>query len=279
MRENYSGEIALSFAKRNGRTISDRTYRHGNSRISANIPVAGGVPCYFLISTGGGFIEGERYKQCIHLGKDAHAIVTTQTPSYIYKCDHGLTTSQTCTVDLEEDSFLEFYMDETIPYKDAIYQQLTEVEMAPGSRLLFTDGLTSGWAPDGTPFLYGRIGQHLCVRREGKLLYNDYLCIDPRREKAGELGFFEGAGCFHSAVIIDEKLDANAVNFLRESLSKVQTRARFGVTLLEQDGVALRILGPDADENRAVLDAFVRCYREEICGMERMSLRKRNGDR
>ena len=87
----------------------------------------------------------------------------------------------------------------------------------------------------------------------------------------------DGAGCFHSAVVIDEKIDAAAVDFIRVSLSRVQTDARFGVTLLEQDGVALRILGPDADENRAVLDAFVRCCREEICGMERVSLRKRNG--
>lgn len=277
MRREYSGEIDLSFAKKGDRTLSDKTYRSGNSRISANIPVAGDIPCYFLISTGGGFVEGERYRQSIHLGRDAHAIVATQTPSYIYKCEHGLTTSQSCRVCLEEGSCLEFYMDETIPYKDAIYEQKTEVDMEAGCRLLFTGGLTGGWSPDGSLYTYGRIGQHLKIRREGKLLYNDYLRMDPRRERVQELGLFEGAGYFHSAVVIDPEIDAAAVDLMRQYLSKVETHARYGVSLLEEDGAALRILGPDADENRAVLDAFIRCYREEIRGMAPVSLRKRNG--
>lgn len=279
MRSRCSGEIELSFVSRGGRTISDRTYRCGNSRISANIPVAEKIPCHFLISTGGGFIEGEQYRQSIHLGKGAHAVVATQTPSYIYKCEHGRETSQKCSVSLEEESFLEFYMDETIPYKDAIYHQLTEVDMEPGSRLIFTDGLTSGWAPDGSLYAYGQIRQHLRIRRNGRLLYNDYLRVDPRKEREEELGFFEGAGCFHSAVIIDEKINADMADFIRQSLSGIRTDARFGLSLLEQDGAVLRILGPNADENRTVLDAFVRCYREKICGMQPIWLRKRNGSR
>ena len=127
--------IELSFKRQGNRTISDRTYRHGNSRISANIPIAGDVPCYFLISTGGGFIEGEHYLQKIHLGPGSHAILTTQTPNYIYKCEHGLTTRQNMVLSAEDHSVLEFYIDETIPYKDAIYQQETGIELGEGARL------------------------------------------------------------------------------------------------------------------------------------------------
>ena len=277
MSKTLSGEIELSFACRGDRVIADRTYRRGNSRISANVPAAGGIPCYFLISTGGGFIEGEHYRQSIHLGMDAHAIVTTQTPNYIYKCEHGLTTRQECSVSMEKGSFLEYYIDETIPYKDAVYEQRTDIQLQEDARLILTDGLTSGWAPDGSAFSYGRIGQRIRVRRGDRLLYNDYLLIDPSRQPAAQLGFFEGFACFHSAVIIDACLDAAFVDAVRDRLARLRTSARFGVSLLEEEGVVLRILGPDADQTRTVLDAFIRFYREEVCKLAPVDLRKRNG--
>ena len=35
----------------------------------------------------GGFVEGEQYQVTIDVSKDAHALVTTQTPTYVYKCE------------------------------------------------------------------------------------------------------------------------------------------------------------------------------------------------
>lgn len=274
MKDTYSGVIELSFKNQGGRTISDRTYRHGNSRISANIPIAGDTPCYFLISTGGGFIEGEHYLQKIHLGSDSHAVLTTQTPNYIYKCEHGRTTCQDMDLSCEDGSVLEFYIDETIPYENALYQQNTEVELGEGARLILTDGLSSGWSPDDRPFTYGRIGQHIRIKRNGKLLYNDYLLVDPQRENMQELGFFEGMKCFHSVILIDDKIDKKLIEKMRAKLSLLETSARYGISLLEESGAALRILGPDPDENRKVMWTFLNYYREQILGFPHLNLRK-----
>lgn len=274
MRERYSGVIDLSFARRGNRTISDKTYRHGNSRISANIPVAGEIPYYFLISTGGGFLEGERYLQRIHLGEGAHAIVTTQTPNYIYKCEHGRTTRQENEVSAEAGSFLEYYIDETIPYRNAIYQQDTTITLGEGARLILTDGLSSGWSEEDEPFTYGRIGQHIAIRRGNRLLCNDYLLVDPRKDPMDQLGYFEGMRCFHSVTLIDERIDKSVVESLRQNLEGLETRARFGISLLEQEGAVLRLLGPDPDENHRVMHALVSDYRERICGLAPVNLRK-----
>ncbi len=274
MKNMCSGMIELSFKKQGDRTISDRTFRHGNSRISANIPIAKDVPCYFLISTGGGFIEGEHYLQKIHLGPESHAILTTQTPNYIYKCEHGLTTRQDMILSAEDNSVLEFFIDETIPYKDAIYRQETDIELGEGARLILTDGLSSGWSPDGKPFAYGRIGQHIRIRHEGKLLCNDLLYLDPRLENMEELGYFEGMNCFHSVILIDDAIDKKMVQAMRECLSGLRTTARYGISLLEEGGCTLRILGPDPDENHKVMWSFINYYREQILGFSHINLRK-----
>lgn len=90
----YDGTIKLSFVSRNGRTVAKDTYRSGNSRISSSIPTNDGTPYYFLIATGGGYTEGESYLQEIELEKDTHAVLTTQTPNYVYKSENMKLTRQ-----------------------------------------------------------------------------------------------------------------------------------------------------------------------------------------
>ena len=95
----YDGTIKLSFVSRNGRTVAKDTYRSGNSRISSSIPTNDGTPYYFLIATGGGYTEGESYLQEIELEKDTHAVLTTQTPNYVYKSENMKLTRQKAKVD------------------------------------------------------------------------------------------------------------------------------------------------------------------------------------
>ena len=48
------------------------------------------MPMAFLLFPNvwvGGFVEGEQYQVTIDVNKDAHALVTTQTPTYVYKCE------------------------------------------------------------------------------------------------------------------------------------------------------------------------------------------------
>ena len=65
MTQVYDGFVHLGFSNRNGRTISHKKYQEGNSRVSADNSDANGVPYYFLINMGGGFVEGEQYQVTI----------------------------------------------------------------------------------------------------------------------------------------------------------------------------------------------------------------------
>lgn len=272
----YAGEIHLTFANRNGRTVAERTYRRGNSRISANIPVAGGIPYYFLISTGGGYTEGESYFQQIELQDHTHVILTTQTPNYIFKCEHNKLTRQTNILNVKDHCLLEYYIDETIPYANALFQQDTEVHLGEGSAMILTDGLTGGWSVDEKPFQYGRIGIRTRVFRKEQLLLNDYLLVDPKEDPMDQIGYFEGSLNYNSAVIIDPKIDSAMLRTLQESMRHLSTSSRFGMSLLETEGAVLRVLGDSAYKNREVIDAWIRCYREEIRGLPHVDLRKNN---
>ena len=242
MRSRYAGEIYLSFTRRGEQTVADRTFRRGNSRISANNAPGNETPYYFLISTGGGFTEGEQYLQDISLGESTHAILTTQAPGYIYKCENGRLTEQKFQIRIGDGACLEYYQDETIPYALARFRQRTEIELGRGSRLLLTDGLTAGWSADEQPFQYHDIGICTRVRRNGRLLLNDSLLVNPSADPMGEIGYFEGFTNYNSAVFFDESIEPETVDQMRESLADLSTESMWGLTYLDGGGALLRVI-------------------------------------
>lgn len=271
--KDIDGYIDLCFVHRNNRTVAERTYREGNSRISASITDTGTTPVYFLISTGGGFIEGESYHQHISLEENAHAVVTSQAPSYIYKCENGLTTKQSTAITVGKNATLEFYLDEVVPYKNANYLQETTVDLDEGASIILTDGLTAGWSPDGSPFQHHFAGLKMTIKQNDRLLLNDFLVCDLLEDDMGEIGFFEGYRNYNSVTIIDPLLTQKHVDQFREVLASIDTDCRYGVTQIDS-GVVLRVLGPNYHENRRLIWLFTNFYREEIKIFSPINLRK-----
>ena len=79
----------------------------------------------------------------IDVNKDAHALVTTQTPTYVYKCEKGQLTQQNTSITLEENSYLEYMADEVIPYLKSRYFQTSRIDMDKSAHLIYSDGVTA----------------------------------------------------------------------------------------------------------------------------------------
>ena len=271
--KDVDGYIDLRFTYRNDRTVAKKIYREGNYRVSAALLDTGNIPVYFLISLGGGFIEGEKYLQEIQLEESTHAVVTTQTPTYVYKCPNGLLTKQKSLVKVGENAILELYFDEVVPYEDAHYLQETIIEMEKGASVILTDGLTAGWSAEGAPFQYRFTGLKTIIKKEGKEVLNDFLICDPTVENMEDIGLFEGNSNFNSGVIIDEELDKVCLEQFRKVLDSLETPCQYGVTQIDA-GIVLRILGPSYHENRRIMWFFTNFYREQIKNFPAINLRK-----
>ena len=272
--KKYDGMIDLQFTYGDGESYAKKTLRNGNSWLSFRQPNKDNIPYYFLITTGGGYVEGEHYKHQISLDKNSHAIVTTQSPTYVYKCENHKMTTQDEVIKLGKDAILEFYQDETIPYRDAYYHQTADIEMEKGAKLILTDGLSKGWSPDGAPFQYDEIGQQTKITYDGKLVYNDYLLVNPDIDPMQEIGYFEGRLNFNSVVIIDENINQKTVEELRKYLSQFDVPIHYGISLLEEDGMVLRLLSDSAFENHKLMWKFISYYREKILHFSELNLRK-----
>lgn len=270
-----AGITELVFTVRNGRHISEHVYQEGNGRVSFALPNDDNLPYHMLITNGGGFIEGEHYRNTVVVEKDAHAIVASQAPTYIYKCENGGHVTQHLYSRVEDGAFLELYMDEVIPYRNARFLQTTEVDMPADATLILTDGLTSGWSPDGELFQYNQCEMATRIRVDGSIVYNDHLICNPEIDSMKNLGFFEGHTVFNSCVIIDAGIDGAFVEAARQAFADVPEDLKFGLSLLnDEHGVILRILGREAQHNRYLMWQFIDHFREEVKGLKHLDLNK-----
>ncbi|EPI5724203.1 urease accessory protein UreD [Enterococcus hirae] len=276
MKDTYDGIIDMNFIYKYDRTIADKTYRKGNFRISSMLRNTDIIPQYFIISTGGGYVEGESYLQKFRLDQKSHVILTTQTPNYIFKCDNRKLTKQTTEISLEKDSFLEYYTDEIIPYKDAMYRQDTNINMKKGSKLILTDGLTSGWSKNQALFQYKNIMIKTQISMDNELILNDCMVIDSSNNNIEEIGIFEGKKCFNSVVIIDETINNEIILKLQIITNNLSTNSILGISLLEKYGLVVRILGDSIQDNQLIMQTIINYYRRCIYNLSSLNLRKFN---
>ena len=271
----YAGEIEILLEKRNDNTIIAKRYFDGLVKVSPTIYLdREKIATYFLLQLGGGYVEGEKYKNEITLKRGARSIITTQAPNKVYKCPNKLITEQTTFIKLEEDSILEYITDTVILYKDAMYKQVNDIYMANSSTLIYTDGITSGWSPEGEYFQYTSAQLITRVYVDNKIVLLDNLLVNPRENDVTKLGYFEGYKNFGTLLVINKDITIEVIDLLREKIKKLGLPIDFGISEIEVNGFVLRVLGNLTQNIEAAIKECHDCIREMFLGSKELFIRK-----
>lgn len=272
---NFDGKIRIILEEKNGKTVINEIYHEGVSKVSPTMHLdSEKIPCYFLMHMGGGYVEGEACSNYIELKKGARSIITTQAPTLIYKSQNGIPCKQYSMIKLEENSVLEYMLDNTILFKDAIYNQNTDIYMAKNSTLIYTDGLTSGWSPDGAKFQYDTVRMKNRIFMDEELVFLDNLFLNPKNQDLEDLGFLEGYSNYGTAIIIDRRIDETFVEKLREDIEALKLDINFGISSLEVNGFVIRVIGNLTQDIQKAIYVCVNHVRKELFGSCELHLRK-----
>ncbi len=244
VKKEYAGIIELVLEKKDGRTITSKKFYEGLVKVSANIRNdRERIPTYYLLQLGGGYIEGEKYKNTFILKDDTRAIITTQASTKVYKCENNNKVLQETIIELGKDSVLEYITDSIILYKNAIYKQVNNIYLDESSTLIYSDGITAGWSPEGEKFTYNNVQLKSNVYINNKIVLLDNLIVNPRENDVTKLGFFEEYSNFGTLLIINKNITSNVIEELRKELEKIELPIDFGISELEVNGFVLRVLG------------------------------------
>lgn len=270
-----AGLIDLVLEKQGDVVVSPRKYFNGVFKLSPKMELdVERIPAYFLMQLGGGIVEGERYNINVELKENVRAIVTTQAASKVYKCENSYESFQETTLKLEENSILEYITDPVILYKDAVYRQENNIYMTKSSTLIYTDGITSGWSPDKKRFQYEKAKLKTNIYMDGVPVLLDNMLIDPREDDIDGLGFMEGYKNFATLIILDDRIDKNIIEHLREEILKLNLDINFGITGLEVNGFVLRVIGNLTQDLEEVVGLCHNYIRRKILNSQNLTIRK-----
>ncbi|SPZ48915.1 Urease accessory protein UreH [Sarcina ventriculi] len=271
----YAGLIDLVLEKQGDVVVSPRKYFNGVFKLSPKMELdVERIPAYFLMQLGGGIVEGERYNINVELKENVRAIVTTQAASKVYKCENSYESFQETTLKLEENSILEYITDPVILYKDAVYRQENNIYMTKSSTLIYTDGITSGWSPDKKRFQYEKAKLKTNIYMDGVPVLLDNMLINPREDDIDGLGFMEGYKNFATLIILDDRIDKNIIEHLREEILKLNLDINFGITGLEVNGFVLRVIGNLTQDLEEVVGLCHNYIRRKVLNSQNLTIRK-----
>ncbi|MEV5603492.1 urease accessory protein UreD [Streptomyces sp. NPDC052299] len=246
------GILDLAFAVRGGRTELVGRYQKTPLQIMRPLwidPAQPGMAYVYLMATGGGIAQADRYRMDFHCGPGTQVHLTTQAATKVFRMEHDYA-SQRVHLTAEAGSYVEYLPDPLIPFRDARFYQRTEVTVAPGATVLVGDTLTAGRLARGERHAYRALATDLRVSRpDGTLLAVDTLRLAPGQQGNGEpgpgvLGPGVFAGHDHVAslfVVTDRVPAAGLADTLHEALAGLGVL--YGVSVLPRDcGAWVRLL-------------------------------------
>ncbi|MBU6532157.1 urease accessory protein UreD [Streptomyces mayonensis] len=241
------GILDLGFVRRGERTELVERYQKTPLEIMRPLyvdPALPGMACTYVMATGGGVAQADRYRQDFRCGPGTQALFTTQAATKVYRMEQDYAT-QLVRLSAAEGAYVEYLPDPLIPFEGARFHQDVVLTVDEDATVVYGETVTAGRVARGERHLYTALGSDLEIRRpDGTLLAVDTLRLAPRR-----CGGVDGPGVFgghdHVAslfVVSGRRPAAEIADALHESLTG--HAVLHGASVLPDDcGAWVRILG------------------------------------
>jgi urease accessory protein len=145
----------------------------------------------YVISPSGGILQGDRYKIGIKLSNNAHAHITTQGATRIYKMEKDYAT-QMIDIVVEEGCYCEYIPDQIIPYANSRFYQLANLKVHETATMIYSEILVPGRVASGENFEYDICYiKTVATNHADKLRFIDVLKLMPKKDNFKARGIME----------------------------------------------------------------------------------------
>ncbi|MEU8137378.1 urease accessory protein UreD [Streptodolium elevatio] len=237
------GILDLAFEHQAGRTELVGRYQKSPLQLMRPLYVDPHLPdmaFVYVMATGGGIAQADRYRMDVRCGPDTRVHVTTQAATKVYGMEHDYAT-QLVRLTAEPGSYVEYLPDPLIPFARARFYQHTSVTVAPGATAVVGETVAAGRLARDERHAYHHLATDLEFRRpDGTLLAVDTL----RLEAGAAAGPAVQAGHDHvsSLFVVTDRAPKEIADALHAALAFLELP--YGVSILPHDcGAWIRILG------------------------------------
>jgi len=217
----------------------------------------------FILSPSGGILQGDRYRMDVELKNNAITHLTTQGATRIYKMNSNYAT-HLVTINLKNNSYLEFIPEQIIPYNNSRFYQKTQLNIDDSSTVVYSETIVPGRIAMGEMFDFD-----VCyLKTEGtlnkKINFRDSSLLLPKTQKIQSLAIFDDKTILTSVYLMTKK-PINKINKLvNEMFSNMQDISGGSSVLPNNSGLSIRILGNSSEDQKTTIYEILKIIRKEI---------------
>ncbi|MEL7991856.1 urease accessory protein UreD [Streptomyces albidoflavus] len=272
------GILDLRFALRGDRTELTGRYQKTPLQIMRPLyvdPEVPGMAFTYVMATGGGVAQADRYRQDLVCGPGTQALFTTQAATKVYRMEHDYAT-QRVHLTAGEGAYVEYVPDAVIPFAGSRFHQSSVVTADETATVVYAETVTAGRLARGERHEYTVFTSDLEIRRPDGTL----LAVDTMRLRPEDIGGVTGPGVFAaydhvaSVYVISARRPAREIaDTLHGSLEGADVLHGASV-LPDECGAWTRILGREQPSVTAAVHAAWDAVRRLLLGHPAPDLRK-----
>ncbi|MGH1370399.1 MAG: urease accessory protein UreD [Cellvibrionaceae bacterium] len=294
--KRWLAKFAGEFVSVDGHTRMGPTEHCGPLRVQRPFyPEGLGCLHLYLLHPPGGLVGGDRLSIELAAEAQSHVLMTTPSAGKVYRNISDLSQGQHVTLSVADGAQLEYLPQENIIFDGADAELTTEVDISGSGLFIGWEITCLGRFESREMFERGRLTQSLMVRRAGRPLFSDRLCLSalegeeesastavvqntPRTDLQKCRAGFQGFSVFGSFVISTDVLSDAEGDALSQQLlalqESVNNRApknpgdgKTQLALTQKPGVFIaRILGNKAETVRNTFEEVWRLVRPQVVG-------------
>ena len=276
------GLLELSFAPVNGVTRLRRHYQRAPLHVYRPIYLDAAQPdmaFVFVLQSGDGLVQGDRYRVDINCEPGAGVHITTQAATNVFGARQNLAT-QLVNLQADAGAVLEYLPDPVVPFRGSrLFQRISLTADREATVILGETLLPGRVAYDETHAYDLYWSETEVCRPDGTLLFSDLLRFIPADgEHPRSIGLLGGQDVVATLYLISGRIDPRTmVSGLRRALNSCPD-VLAGVSELPNGcGAAVRLIGSTSQAVQAGLNAAWNAARLALLGIPAPDRRKGDG--
>lgn len=227
------------------------------------------MPCVYILSAGGPNVDGDRYENRFTVRKDAYAYISTGAATKIAEMIYNFSALKQTFV-LEENAYLEYMPEQTIPCRHSRYVTDTDIEIHPSATLFYSEIYTGGrkYYGEGELFEYDLLS--ICTRAhrpDGTPLFREKLVTEPQKHPVRGIGTMHHYDVFANVIVLTPEQDAAEIYEKTKVFIDNQQRLAVGISYLpNRCGLIFKVLGMETPPVKNAIRQFCSVVRMQVKG-------------
>lgn len=227
------------------------------------------MPCVYILSAGGPNVDGDRYENRFTVRKDAYAFISTGAATKIAEMIYNFSALKQIFV-LEENAYLEYIPEATIPCRNSRYVTDTEITIDPSATLFYSEIYTGGrkYYQEGELFVYDLLS--VCTRAhrpDGTALFREKLVASPKEKSVRDIGIMHHYDVFANVIVLTPEKDAEAIYGKTQAFIDRNRELAVGISHLPQGaGLIFKVLGKETQPVKQIIREFGSVVRMQVKG-------------